>query len=61
MQAGISKEGLVEYVRVQSGDPTLTVAATDAVKKRKYKPLVLNGQTLPFETQVTVTFKLAIK
>jgi TonB-like protein len=61
MQAGISKEGLLEYVRVQSGDPTRTVAATDAVKKRKYKPLVLTGQTLPFETQVTVTFKLPIK
>lgn len=61
MRAGISKEGLVEYLKVQSGDPTLTVAATDAVKKWKYKPLVLNGQTLPFETQVTVIFKLPIK
>jgi hypothetical protein len=36
MQAGISKEGLVQYLKVQSGDPTLTVAATEAVKKWKY-------------------------
>lgn len=58
VQAGISNEGTVEYLKVQSGDPMLSSAATEAVKKWKYKPLVLNGQVLPFETQVTLNFVL---
>jgi periplasmic protein TonB len=59
IQAEISKEGTIEYVKAISGDPLLAQAATEAVKKWKYKPFVLNGEPVPFETQVTVTFTLA--
>jgi protein TonB len=62
MQAEISKEGVVESLKVISGDAILTQAATDAVKQWKYKPYLLGGRE-PFaiQTQVTVTFTLKEK
>lgn len=61
MQAEISKEGIVEGLRVLSGDPLLAPAATTAVKQWKFKPFQLDGQPVPVETQITVNFSLVNK
>jgi periplasmic protein TonB len=61
MQAEISKEGNVEYLKVLSGDPLLAPAATKAVKEWKYKPYLLSDQPIAVETQVTVNFTLDSK
>jgi protein TonB len=61
MRAEISKEGVVENLKVISGDPILAQAATDAVKQWKYKPYLLNGAPIAVETQVTVNFTLVNK
>jgi protein TonB len=44
MQAEISKEGTVQFIKVLSGDSLLTEAASAAVKQWKYKPYLLNGE-----------------
>jgi periplasmic protein TonB len=56
--ATVSKEGNISHIRVVSGDPQLTKAASDAVKQWKYKPYLLNGEPVEIQTQITVNFKL---
>jgi periplasmic protein TonB len=56
--ATISKTGNITSIKVESGEPLLTRAATDAVKQWKYKPYLLNGEPVEIQTQITVDFKL---
>ncbi|HYM76822.1 MAG TPA: TonB family protein [Candidatus Dormibacteraeota bacterium] len=58
LQATISKEGAITHIKVLSGDPQLTKAASDAVKQWKYKPYLLNGEPVEIQTEVTVNFKM---
>jgi len=58
LQATISKTGDISHIKVLSGDPQLTKAASDAVKQWKYKPYLLNGEPVEIQTQVTVNFRL---
>jgi TonB family protein len=58
LKADISATGTVENVRVLSGQPMLTSAASDAVKRWRYKPYIENGEPVPVQTQVTVPFVL---
>ena len=59
LQAAISKEGVIENLRVISGHPLLTQAAIDAVKQWRYRPYILNGEPVEVDTTVTVIFSLA--
>jgi len=56
--ATITRNGDISAVKVLSGDPQLSHAAAEAVKKWKYKPYLLNGEPVEIQTQVTVKFKL---
>jgi len=56
--ATISKSGDITEVKVLSGDKQLTRAASDAVKRWKYKPYLLNGEPVDIQTQITVNFRL---
>ena len=58
MEAVISREGLIESLRVVSGHPLLSQAALDAVRQWKYRPTMLNGEPVEVITTVTVTFTL---
>jgi periplasmic protein TonB len=58
MLATISKEGKITSVKVLSGDPILSRAATDAVSQWRYKPYFLNGEPVEIQTQIVVNFKL---
>ena len=60
LKAQISKEGDVIQLELVSGHPMLVPAAIEAVKQWKYKPFLLNGQPLVVETQIAVTFTLAL-
>ena len=53
-----SKTGDITHIKVVSGDPQLTKAASDAVKQWKYKPYLLNGEPVEIQTGVTINFKL---
>ena len=56
LRVDISATGTVEDVRVLSGHPMLATAATDAVRRWRYKPYTENGQPVPVQTQVTIPF-----
>jgi TonB family protein len=58
LMATISTSGSITAVKVVSGEPVLTKAASDAVKQWKYKPYLLNGEPVEIQTQITVNFKL---
>ena len=55
--ATVGKEGNILAVKTVSGEPLLAQAATNAVRQWKYKPYQLNGQSVEFQTQVTINFK----
>jgi TonB family protein len=58
LDATITKEGKISNVKVVKGDDVLAKAAVDAVKQWKYNPYFLNGEPVPIQTQVNITFKL---
>ena len=54
----LTPEGRVEGVRVVSGHPLLSPAATAAVSQWLYRPTLLNGVPVPVLMSVTVTFQM---
>lgn len=54
-----NKIGDVVDVQPLKGDPLLVPSAVAAVKQWKYRPYLLNGEPMAFETQVTVSFSLS--
>jgi protein TonB len=54
----ISPKGDVSGVTVESGDPLLVVAATNAVKQWKYRPYLMRGRPVELESYVRVKFTL---
>jgi protein TonB len=58
LQAIVDKQGKVNSLQLISGDAVLGQAAADAVKQWRYKPYLHNGETVEFQTRVTVDFKL---
>ena len=61
LRADVDENGNVEHLKRISGDSMLATAAIEAVKQWKYKPYLLNGQTVKVETQVIVNFQLAAR
>jgi protein TonB len=59
LEAVISKEGTMQNLRLVSGHPMLVPAAINAVSQWRYRPYILNGETIEVETQITVNFVLA--
>ncbi len=58
LQATISRNGTIENLHVVSGPAMLQQAALDAVSTWRYRPYMLNGQTIEVETMVNVVFKI---
>ena len=58
MTATISKQGDIIDLKVVSGPPLLSDAATEAVKQWKYRPYLLNGEPIEIETTVIVKYHL---
>jgi protein TonB len=59
LQAVISKQGVIENLKVLAGHPMLVPAAKEAVRQWRYRPYVLNNEPVEVETQITVNFSLA--
>ena len=59
LQAVISKEGIIENLKVLLGHPMLVPAAKEAVRQWRYRPYILNNEPVEVETQITVNFSLA--
>jgi protein TonB len=58
LQITISKEGLVEDIRVISGPSIFRQAALDAVRHFIFRPALLNGVPVEVETTVGISFRL---
>jgi TonB family protein len=58
LQALVSKEGLVEDLKLLGGSLILGEAAVQAVRQWRYQPYFVNGRPVETQTQVTVEFKL---
>ena len=59
LRAVISKAGVIERLTVESGHPTLSGAAIDAVRQWRYRPYLLNDEPVEIETEITVNFVLS--
>jgi TonB family protein len=55
----LDEEGNVGDLKIVSGHPLLNEAATDAVRKWKYSPTLLNGKPVPVSATTSVEFKLS--
>ncbi len=60
LKAIIGKDGEIKELQVVSGHPILVPAALEAVKQWHYRPYLLNGEPVEVETNITVTFQIAI-
>ena len=52
----IGEDGRVKETSPIEGDPALTRAATDAVRRWKYRPLRIDGEPLEVESEISVKF-----
>jgi TonB family protein len=52
----IGEDGRVKETSPIEGDPVLTRAATDAVRRWKYRPLRIDGEPLEVESEISVKF-----
>jgi protein TonB len=59
LQAVISKQGVIENLRLLNGHPMLVPAAVEAVRQWRYRPYLLNNEPVEVETQIIVNFSLA--
>ncbi len=58
LQIHVNPEGVVDKVRVVSGQPMLANAATEAVKQWRYDPAKINGKPVEMETTVRLNFDI---
>jgi len=58
LEVQVGKDGSVQHLTVISGNSMLATAASDAVLKWRFKPIVQDGRALPFQTRVNVHFVL---
>ena len=56
IDATVTAQGQVDELKLVSGDPMLAAAAMDAVRRWKYTPYSLNGQPIPKQTRITISF-----
>ena len=56
IDATVNVEGQVDDLKLVSGDPLLSAAAMDAVRKWRYSPYLLNGKPIPRQTRITISF-----
>lgn len=59
LEAIISRQGLIENLRVVSGHPLLIQSALDAVRQWRYQPTLLNAEPVEVVTTIDVVFTLS--
>jgi protein TonB len=57
LHAIIGRDGKIQSLSAVSGHPLLVRAALEAVEQWRYRPYVLNGETVEVETLITVNFR----
>lgn len=57
----IGPTGFVQDAHVISGPPLLQSATIDAIRAWHYRPWLVYGKPMPFETQVSIDFKIDVE
>lgn len=58
LRAIIGTDGSIQSLQIVSGDPLFLMSAREAVQQWRYRPTVLNGQTVEIDTSITVVYTL---
>ena len=58
LRAVIATDGTIQSLQVVSGDPLFYQSALDAVRQWRYRPTVLNGETVEIDTFITVIYNI---
>jgi periplasmic protein TonB len=58
LHAIIGRDGQISALQVVSGSPFFVQAALDAVRQWRYRPTLLDGESVEVETTITVVFQL---
>jgi TonB family protein len=58
LEVNVGKDGGVQELTVISGNSMLAIAASDAVRKWRFRPLLQNGRAVRFLTRIKVDFVL---
>jgi len=58
LDALVGRDGIVEKFIAIRGNPELAAAASAAVRQWRFKPYQRDGQAEPFQTRITVVFRL---
>jgi len=58
LHAIIGTDGSVKSLEVLSGDPFFIQSALSAVRQWRYRPTILNGQSIEVDTHITVIYTL---
>lgn len=59
LHAIISTDGTIQSLEVISGDPLLIPSALAAVREWRYRPTILNNQSVSVDTHITVIYTLS--
>ena len=54
----IDRRGNIAEVYGVEGDPILVESAINAVKKRKYRPYMLNGEAIEMDAPVLIKYRM---
>jgi protein TonB len=60
LHAIIARDGSIQSLNAINGNPLLVRAAMDAVSQWRYRPYILNGETVEVETFITVNFRKGV-
>ena len=58
LRAVIATDGTIQSLQVVSGDPLFYQSAMDAVRQWRYRPTVLNGESVEVDTFITVIYNI---
>ena len=58
LRAIIATDGTIQSLQVISGDPFFYQSALQAVRQWRYRPTVLNGETVEIDTFITVIYNI---
>jgi protein TonB len=58
LQAVIARDGTIKNLQVVSGPPLLVAVALTAVQQWRYRPTLLNAETVEVATEIDVNFTL---
>jgi protein TonB len=58
LRAVIATDGTIQSLQVVDGDPLFYQSALDAVRQWRYRPTVLNGESVQIDTFITVIYNM---